>query len=302
MNPGNRVLVGVSFIITIVSFYVPYTWAQETTPSSAATVPGNDSPLTLSADVSALVESALEFLVQAHREFWLGLLVSLCLAAGCWIAASYYSHLWNLRFRVTLTHHMLCLLAALCTLIFGILFFGLKYTGQAANTVIDGWRTQLVADRAWQQVAFRDAYRAVKALGLEDFSSYPPPEQGGRLIPMNQPESRKKSAEIYANAAIQDFHWRHPFLSKILKVRPDIPSTLVNRDVKDFFDTHPGETYPMVRAINIATAETRKNLQIQTARIVPITRTMLVILFLLVQLIPFGIIGYAAYTDLKVTT
>jgi len=146
------------------------------------------------------------------------------------------------------------------------------------------------------------AYRAVKTLGLEDFTSYPPPKQGGSLIPLSQAESRKKSAEVYANAAIQDFRWRHPFLSKILKVRPDIPSTLVDRDVNDFFATHRSDTYPMVRAIDIATAETRKNLQTQTERIVPIARTILVILFFLMQLLPFGIIGYAAYTDLKVTT
>jgi len=37
------------------------------------------------------------------------------------------------------------------------------------------------------------------------------------------------------------------------------------------------------------------------ARVVPVARTIIVVLFILVQIIPFGLIGWAAWRDLKVT-
>ena len=65
------------------------------------------------------------------------LLGAILLAALCWWAASAYSRLWNLRFRITPQHHALCLLAAASTLVFVVIFASLRYTQEAAEVSID---------------------------------------------------------------------------------------------------------------------------------------------------------------------
>lgn len=258
--------------------------------------------ISIYSDVLSLVLIALRILADLRNEFLVAFLIAFILAIVCWVAASRYSRLWNLRFQVKPIHHVLCFLAALCVFIFTMVFIGLRYTEQAANIAIGMWRVELIADHAWLNTTFRTAYREVKVLGLEDFTSHPPPEQGGTRIPLNHLESRTKSAEVYTSSAIQNFRAGHPFLSKVLKVRSDIPSVIVDRDVNSFFKANPGSLYPFERAVDLATAEIKSNLQSQTVRLVVIGRSILVILFIFVQLIPFSVIGYAAYTDLRITT
>lgn len=258
--------------------------------------------ISIYSDALSLVLIALRILADLRNEFWVAFLISFVLAIICWVVASRYSCLWNLRFQVKPIHHVLCFLAALCAFVFTMVFIGLRYTEQAANIAIGMWRVELIADPAWQDATFRTAYRAVKSLGLEDFTFHPPPEQGGTRIPLNHLESRTKSAEVYTNSAIQNFRVGHPFLSKVLKVRSDIPSAIVDRDVNSFFKANPGYLYPSERAVDLATAEIKSNLQAQTERVVVIGRLILVILFIFVQLIPFSVIGYAAYKDLRIRT
>jgi hypothetical protein len=253
------------------------------------------------AEALSLVSDAISMLVSSGKELATTLGVAAMLAAGCWGAASQYSRLWNLRFQTTRSHQLLCLCVAGWTMIFALVFISLKYTKQVADLFIEKWRVQLVADRTWGGETYDTAYYAVKNLGLEDFRTTLPPEQGGR-IPLTHAQSITKFAEIYANAAVRHFQTTHPFLSKILWARSDIPIELIDREVNAFFQLHPSGTYRAEEAINIAATAIRGNLQPQTERIVPIARTILVALFLLIQFIPFSIIGYAAYKDLKVTT
>lgn len=229
------------------------------------------------------------------------LLGAMVLAALCWWGASAYSRLWNLRFRITLHHHVLCLLAAALTLVFSVLFASLRYTRDAAEASIDHWRTELLNDSEWANRTFIAAYEAVNALGIEDFSQHPPPGSGGRTIPLAKAESIAASASIYANSAATDFRQRRPFLSKVLLVRPEIPKERINLVVNEFF-AKGGQTYSLEEAIDIAAGEIKSTLQPQTGRVVPLARLLLVALFVLVQIIPFGLIGLAAYQDLKVTT
>lgn len=256
--------------------------------------------ISIYSDALSLVLIALRILTDLRDQLLVAVLIAFAIAILCWVAASRYSRLWNLRFQVKPIHHILCFFAALCAFAFTVMFIGLRYTEQAANIEISTWRVELIADRAWQDTIFRTAYRAVKALGLEDFASHPPPEQGGTRIPLNHLESRTKSAEVYANSAIKNFRASHPFLSRILKFRADIPSVVVDRDVNSFFAANPGSLYPFERAVDLATTEIKSNLQAQTERVVLIARMILVILFLFAQMIPFGIIGYAAYKDLRI--
>src|SRR5690242_5288390 len=78
--------------------------------------------------------------------FRITVLAGVVLAALCWYLCSVYTRLWNKRFRITLTHHVLCAFASLCTLVFTILFASLYYTKDAALGSIALWQAQLSHD------------------------------------------------------------------------------------------------------------------------------------------------------------
>jgi hypothetical protein len=256
-------------------------------------------------DALSLVGQAVNVFTSHRGEFTITLVIAIALAAVGWVVASNYSRLWNLRFRTTFGHHILCLLAALCTLVFVLLFASLKYTKQAAEIAIDRWQDRLTHDEAWSYETCKLAYYEVKKLGPELFNS-----EKSRLddrqrycyISSSHPQMVKKSAEIHANAAVRNFQIRHPFLSKILWASADIPAKSIDRKMTEFFQRNRGKDFNLQEAVTLAGEEIRSGLQTQTPRVVTVARTVLVVLFLVVQLIPFGIIGYAAYKDLKVTT
>jgi len=57
-----------------------------------------------------------------------------------WFGAANYARLWNLGFRTTGTHALLCFLAAVLTFAFVVLFASFKYTKDAAELSIDAWQ------------------------------------------------------------------------------------------------------------------------------------------------------------------
>lgn len=257
--------------------------------------------MTLVGDFLALCEKAVEILFTDHRqEAATAVGIGVLLAALCWSAATRYSQLWNLRFRVTLRHHILCFVAAVGTFLFALLFASVPYTEQAARGLIAVWEQELPKDRTWQDVTFLSAYNAVKNLGLEPPDRFRPPSE--RFIPTTHPESQSKAAEVYINSAVADFQTRHPFLSLLLRVPSIVPKEKFTIAMREFFEANPGEPFPLREGIRIATTEIRSDLQTKTARVVWASRLSLIALFIGVQLIPFGLIGYEAYRDLKIFT
>ncbi len=258
--------------------------------------------MSVSADLLALVGHAMRLFFSHSDEWSLVLLLAVALAGGCWWAATYYSRLWNLGFRTTARHHGLCLFAALCTLIFAIVFASMKYTKQAADLAINRWSAHLVDDRSWSQATFEATYQAVKALGFEDPAQLQQSWEHRRMILITHAESRKKFAAVYANAAVAHFYLDHPFLSKILGPRADLPSEFIDQKVNEFFRLNPGSMFEAQQAVNIAATKIKDGLQARTDRVVSAVRIILAGLFVGVQMLPFSLIGYAAYTDIKITT
>ena len=258
--------------------------------------------MTLYADALALVGHALRLFLSHSRDCVVVLSVAAVLAVGCWLAATHYSRLWNLHFRSTPIHHVLCALAAACTLVFAVFFASMGYTKQAADISIDTWSAELMRDQRWSDDTFEATYREIKALGLEDPSQLQQTWEQKRKIAISHHQSRKKFAEVHANAAVANFRAAHPFLSKILGPRADIPAELINEKVNAFLRTYPDRDFPAQDAINIAASNLKSGLQDKTDRVVWVARTSLVVLFVMVQLIPFSLIGYAAYRDVKVIT
>ena len=241
------------------------------------------------------------FVVNSRAQFGVTLLIGIALAALCWFGCSRYSRLWHLRYRVTVTHHVLCALAAILTLVFVIVFAALRYTKEAAYASVQAWETQINMDVVWAGRTFATAWEKVKSLGLEDFSNVPPPGLPNSHIPTNKPASIHLAAATYAKASAEHFQKNRPFLSEILQARTELPSRILDADINNYFAT-VSKSYPPTRAISLVAGEIKGQLDEQVPRVVTIFRSLAVGLFLGVQCIPFALVGWAAYKALKVKT
>jgi len=237
------------------------------------------------------------FMLKEPGGFRLAVAVGLFLAGACWGLCSVYTRLWNRQYRITLAHHLFCAFASGVTLITTVLFASLPYTKDAALLSIGAWQLQLNTDSGWGSRTFATTYERVHSLGAEDFSSAPPPAEGGAFIPTTTPEARETMAATYVDEACRHFATKRPFLSKIVWSKPGVPREVLLQDVVQWFESN--SVYPVARAIEIAATQIRNGLEPQVPRVVTLSRTALVLLFLFAQAIPFAWIGWAAYRDIR---
>ena len=234
--------------------------------------------------------------VREPQQFGVTLLVGVLLAILCWFGCSRYSRLWNLRYRVTFTHHLLCLIAALLTLAFSVTWKALRHTKEAAELSIENWEGEINRDKAWTDSTFKKAWLNVRALGLEDFS-----EQeiaAGHTIPVTKDQSKIAATSTYSNESLTHFRHHRAFLSLVLKARAEVSSDLMKADVKAYFASRKG-SYPVNRGITLVAKQVKSELSILVPRVVPVCQWTAVVLFILVQCVPFGLVGLAAYHDIK---
>lgn len=251
--------------------------------------------------LSVLVLCFTLFFGLDRRGFAVSIIVGVVLAALCWVACSYFSRLWNLRFRTNLLHHVLCFFAAVLTLVFTVLFFALQYTKEAAFASVKIWEAQINLDPVWADKTFAVAFEAVKVLGIEDFSNVPLPGFPNSHIPANHDQSIIAAAGAYANGASEHFHDSRPFLGLMLQGKTEVPRQVLDTDVKNYFAT-VAKSYPTQKAIALVAGEMRRGLDQQVPRVVTYARTALVALFLLCQAVPFGLVAWASYKDIKIIT
>ncbi|MGA3223474.1 MAG: hypothetical protein ABSC65_06910 [Acidobacteriaceae bacterium] len=227
------------------------------------------------------------------------------LAAACWWICTHYSRLWNLTFRITRLHQILCAGAAALTLVFWILFVSLQYTRQVAQDAIDGWHREVESDPVFHRQTKQRIYYMVKATNQEDFRKYPAPETvaGEALVPVSKPGSKKILASVIANEALKRFRQEQPFLSEVLSLPERIPDAVLVTDMTNYFAARPhGGTYPFNHALDLTADQIKARLDPETPRVVVVARLILTGCFLLAQAIPFCLIGLAATRDLKVST
>lgn len=232
------------------------------------------------------------------RAFMLTVIAAVLLAGACWWVCTNYSQLWNRRYQITMVHHVLCGIAAVMTLVFTLVYMSLSFTKDIAVNAVNDWSTAIHQDNLFKQTTFNTVYQSVRALGIEDFTNYPAPPRGNR-VPLNHEQSRTLMAKTYGDAACRDFQQKNPFLSRIIWPEAQVPVSAVRGDMTAFFSRNPGGTYMDHQAIGLAVRLIRGALEPQTRRVVSLSRTAAVLLFLFVQAIPFTVIGYAAYKDLK---
>ncbi len=229
---------------------------------------------------------------------FLWIIIAAAFSALCWWICTHYTRLWNKKYEVTTGFHVLCAIAAVVTFCASLCFIGQKNTRPVAQEMVDEWTEDAGDDYELQNASFVKAFYAVRDAGKEDMRGYRTPEKGGDIIPMSYKETRILVSNIYASDACRDFYSDYPFLGWFLKADEGVPTELIAADQNRFFRSHPGQMYPLERGFQLGIEQINTQLQEQTGRIVRVTRLWLVLLFLLVQLIPFGAIGYMAYKDI----
>jgi len=238
----------------------------------------------------------------------LSVLAGLVLAAVCLLVAVNYTRLWNTRYRPGLIHYVLCGIAAVITFLATVIYFALGYTPKAAVSQVQKWETALQADKGFSSREAAAAYWAVKSSRLEEqyIAQYAPPGTPDfHGYPQNSNGAQRISAKVYADAAVRNYKEQNPFLSIFVAPR-EAPVDVWYNDETAFFRSeaqkHPGQaaTYYDNKGIAAVAAAIDKDIVAEAQRLIPETRTILVCLFVLAQLIPFSLIGWAAYRDIKV--
>ena len=227
------------------------------------------------------------------------LVIAFVLSGFVWWACTHYTKLWNKVYHVTPSFHVLCGIAALVTFFSTLGFIGLKNMKPVAEQWVAQWAADVMDDYDLSNRCFKEAFYAIRYAGIEDMRGFRSPENGGDLIPISSNKTQVLVGEIYAGNACLDFTLRNPFIGHFLKADDGVPSEIIAADVNRFFKTNRGETYPLEQGFVLAIDQISSDLQSQCGRIVRVSRFWLVLIFLLVQLIPFGTIGYLAYKDLK---
>jgi hypothetical protein len=216
------------------------------------------------------------------------------------LACHFLYKLWNKAYKTTITHKIISILSSVLSFFFILLFVGIIFLEDMAKFRIDNWEQTILKNPGFQRVAFEKAYYAVKKTGNEDFTNYPEPGEAGSRIPLSKPESIVISAKTTYDETISNFKVQCPLLSQILDVSSKGTKEEITSNVKDFFKDNPNSSYPFDKSIKIAVNNIRDSLKEQAPKIVDLARIILIISFITVQLIPFGIISYSAYKDLKV--
>ncbi len=170
------------------------------------------------------------------------------------------------------------------------------------KNTINNWANELEKNGEWAHKISSKAYYKIKESGLEDFSNFPEPTPNNCAIPISKPESRELTAKIFSDEACLNFNSLHPFIAKLINTEAGIPTKTVKDDINRFFLDKNNHTYLINDAVNLVAKTIMDELIIQVPRIVFVSKIILIIAFLIIQSIPFGLIGLAAYRNLKITS
>lgn len=253
-----------------------------------------------------LTELVAQLWLDGRKMFSIACISGIILAALAWWLAHITAINVNRQFSFRPQHHFYCIVAALATLSFTILFFAFHYTGYAAKTMVSAWEASILSDKEWSNNTFKKAYDAVYELRdasgnqLEDFKGRPHPDTGkSTVVPTTHEISKLTVAEVYAREAVEHFREYYYFLSKILWAKYGSAQEGIIEDMKRVFSEKPGSNYQAENAIRIAGEKIRQGLKEQVPRVVIISRIILAAAFILVQAIVFGLLIRAALADIR---
>jgi len=246
--------------------------------------------------LAALVD---ELKTQNFMQFRIVFVAALLLAAGMWVFCSFFSRLWNKNYHLNAWHHVLCFVAAAATFVVVLLYPSLEYLKPYAYASVQSWQSELMRNVSlWNEVS-RKCRKACEAMGIKQETP------GGVTVKTSTPGGKeisgiKKVSQIHAQALVENFIRERPGLSLILSARGRQAQEAMNREMEDYFITNPMSIMGQKIIIQEGGDVIRRDLDQQIPKIVPYARTGLILIFLLFQGIPFGIIAYSSYRDIKV--
>ena len=233
------------------------------------------------------------------KDFYLTVIGALVFSVLVGLACHYSYKLWNKSYRTTFTHKIVTMISSILSFLFIICFVGFTFLEEVAMSNILIWKESLQSDKEYTDNAFSKAYQNVKELGIENFSNVPEPGQLGSRIPVTKTESQLEAGKTYYEEAVKNFKKSHGFLNAILSVKSENTPEAIQKDMEQYF-SGGNSSYSPDNGIKIVANNLKESLFEQAPKVVKVSRISLVLLFILTQMIPFGIISYSAYKDLKI--
>jgi len=249
-----------------------------------------------------LLVALVEMLQQADvRYFQLVVAGALLLSAAMWWICSVFSNLWNKRYHLHLWHHLLCFFSAVITFFTTLIFFSIPYLQPFVEFSVNEWKRELAANGNLWNGAIDQSRKACEKLGI--------PQKNPGIVYVSylgsdgkEINGMKAVSRIFANTILKDFFDTRPVLSLILWARGAEARPAMTESMVVYFEAHPGQIMDSQIVIDVGTGKIRESLARQIPKIVPYARGGLIVLFLLVQAIPFGLVAYSSYRDIKVVT
>lgn len=237
----------------------------------------------------------------SHKDITLILVSAAVFSLLMWLLSANYSKLWNKQYSATKFQHTMGAISSILTFTFIITYAGLVYIQDIAEIQVTMWSSGLSKDVKYNDQVFKKIFYKVKELNPKEFTNIKTPEMGGDRIPISNEQSKAVLAKISVDEAINNFRLTHRVLSWMMRLKGGNASEAIVKDINTFFSAN-NDAYPSVKGTDLAASYIKSNLVVQLPKLITYSRVALVLLFLLVQLIPFTLVGYAAYTDLKVTS
>jgi hypothetical protein len=249
----------------------------------------------------SIFSSTSELLIEHDRTLYAELLVGgLVLGLGLWASAVFFGRLFYKPYQLTVGQHVLCGLLAVFLAPTIPIYASATYLKPSLAATISNWRDTLAHSKTWNDQQFKRQYYEIKKMGLEDFTAHSTPEQGGHTFPLKHTESRIKSSQMDAEAAIENFNFNFPLLSTVIGATPTISADKVNQDVNDYFSSHKGENYPAERAVQLAATQISVELEAQIPRAILLIRILLIFKIIFWYGICFGWIAYLSLKQIRI--
>jgi hypothetical protein len=249
----------------------------------------------------SIFSSTSELLIEHDRALYAELLVGgLVLGLVLWAFAVFFGRLFYKPYQLTIWQHVLCALLAVLLAPTIPIYASATYLKPSLAATISNWRDTLAHSKTWKEQQFKRQYYEIKKMGIEDFTNHPTPEQGGHSFPLNRTESRIKSSQMDAEAAIENFNFNFPLLSTVIGTTPTVSADKVNQDVNDYFNLHKGEAYPTERGIQLAATQISIELEGQIPRAILLIRILVIFKIIFWYGICFGWIAYASLKQIKI--
>jgi hypothetical protein len=233
------------------------------------------------------------------KDFYITIIGALVFSALVGFACHFFYRLWNKSYRTTLTHKIMTMFSSILSFLFIICFVGFTFLEEVAMSNILIWKESLRSDEQYNNQAFQKAFQNVKGLGIENFNDVPNPGELGSRIPVTKPESQLEAGKTYYEEAVINFKKSHSFLNAILSVKSENTPETIQKDMEQYF-SEGNNSYSSEKGIEIVANDLKESLFEQAPKVVKVSRILLILLFLLAQMIPFGPISYSAYKDLKI--